>query len=248
MPGLDWLTARPIAHRGLHDPGRGVIENTASAVTAAIAGNYGIEVDLQVSADGEAMVHHDDVLGRLTEGQGALAAMTAAELKSIRFKATSDRMLALGDLCDLVAGRATLVLELKSRFDGERRLVQRTADVLASYAGPVAAMSFDPHLVAGLRHAAPQLPRGIVAERYYEHPDWDFLSADQKRRLAFFRHAPSTRPMFIAYGIKDLPAVAPWVARRVFGLPLLTWTVRSDAEQQRARRWADQMIFEGFRA
>ena len=68
----DWLTARPIAHRGLHDAASGVIENTASAFRAAIAGGYGIECDLQISADGEAMVHHDDALGRLTDGTGRL--------------------------------------------------------------------------------------------------------------------------------------------------------------------------------
>ena len=78
MPGLAWLTARPIAHRGLHDAAAGVIENTASAFSAAIAAGYGIETDLQISADGEAMVHHDEALGRLTEGSGKLAAMSAA--------------------------------------------------------------------------------------------------------------------------------------------------------------------------
>ena len=73
---LDWLTARPIAHRGLHDAAHGVIENTAGAVRAAIAAGYGIEIDLQISGDGEAMVHHDDVLGRLTEGEGRLDRLT----------------------------------------------------------------------------------------------------------------------------------------------------------------------------
>src|ERR1700736_1999789 len=93
----DWLTARPIAHRGLHDAARGIVENTASAVAAAIAGGYGIEVDLQVSADGDAMVHHDDALGRLTDGSGPLAALSAAELRRIPFRATADRMMTLGE-------------------------------------------------------------------------------------------------------------------------------------------------------
>ena len=125
MSGPDWLIARPIAHRGLHDAAAGVIENTSSAFRAAIAGGYGIETDLQISADGEAFVFHDDALGRLTEGSGRLADMTAAEIEAVRFKATGDRMMTLGDLCDFVAGRATLLLELKSHFDGDRRLVQR---------------------------------------------------------------------------------------------------------------------------
>lgn len=248
MSRLAWLTAHPIAHRGLHNVSNGIIENTPSAVSAAIAGGYGIEVDLQITADGEAMVHHDDRLGRLTGGDGALAAMTAAELKRVSFKATADRMLTLGELCDLVAGRATLVLEMKSRFDGDVRLASRLAAVLAAYSGPAAAMSFDPRLVAALRQTAPKIPRGIVAERHYDDPEWSFLPPAAKRRLAWFTHAPSSRPMFVAYGIRDLPATPPWVARTLFGLPLLTWTVRTPAEQRRAARWADQMIFEGFRA
>ena len=83
---LDWLTARPIAHRGLHDVQRGIIENTATAFAAAISGSYGIETDLQISADGEAMVHHDDTLGRLTEGTGRLAELSAAELRAIQIQ------------------------------------------------------------------------------------------------------------------------------------------------------------------
>src|SRR6185295_7945803 len=100
MRALDWLTARPVAHRGLHDAAAGVIENTPSAFAAAIAGNYAIECDLQVSADGEAMVFHDDALGRLTEGEARLDTMSASDLKRVPFRATQDRMITAGELCD----------------------------------------------------------------------------------------------------------------------------------------------------
>ena len=247
MSALGWLTARPIAHRGLHDASAGIIENTPSAFAAAVTGNYGIETDLQISADGEAMVHHDHALGRLTEGSGRLADMDASALQAVRFKATDDRILTLGELCDLVAGRVPLLLELKSHFDGDVRLVQRTAAVLAGYAGPAAVMSFDPALVEAVRHQAPSPPRGIVAERHYSHHEWHRLGGVEKLGLAYLLHANRTRPHFVAYAVKDLPAVAPLVARHVFGLPLLTWTVRSEADRARAARWADQMIFEGLR-
>jgi len=246
MPGLDWLTARPVAHRGLHDASAGVIENTATAFTAAIRHGYGIECDLQVSRDGEAMVHHDDALGRLTEGSGRLADMDAAAIERVRFRQSADTILTLGDLCDLVAGRATLVIELKSRFDGDPRLARRTADVLAGYAGPVAVMSFDPGALEALRGLAPGLPRGIVAERRYDDPEWNRLPRRAKRQLAHLLHAHRTRPHFLAYSVKDLPALGPLIARHLFGLPLLTWTVRSEDDRRRALRWADQMIFEGW--
>ena len=244
---LDWLTARPIAHRGLHDAAGGVIENTLSAFKAAIAGGFGIETDLQISRDGEAMVHHDVALGRLTHGSRQLAAMTAAGLKEVPFKATSDRIMTLGELCEFVAGRTPLVIELKSRFDGDRRLVTRTAQLLTSYVGPAAVMSFDPSLIEGLRALAPGLPRGIVAERHYEDIEWHELTARQRHNLAFLLHAPRTRPHFVAYNVKDLPSLGPWLARNVFRVPLLTWTVRSEGDREWAERWADQMIFEAFR-
>jgi glycerophosphoryl diester phosphodiesterase len=246
MGDSDWLTARPIAHRGLHDAARGVVENTASAVAAAVAAGYGIEVDLQLSRDGDAMVHHDDALGRLTEGIGRLADLSAAELRQAPFRATADRMMTLGELCDLVGARVTLVLEIKSRFDRDDRLIARVVQVLAAYAGPVAAMSFDPYVVAGLRRAAPRLRRGIVAERRFDHSEWRQMSPWQRRGMAHLLHAPMTRPDFVAYRVDDLPAPATRLARTL-GTPVLTWTVRTSAQRERAAQWADQMIFEGFR-
>ena len=246
MRAPDWLTARPVAHRGLHDAARGIIENMPGAVQAAISGNFAVEVDIQLSADGEAMVHHDAALGRLTDGAGALRSKTAAELKAIPFKDTPERMMSLGDLCALVAGRVPLVIEVKSHFDGDRRLVARMAEVLASYTGPVVGMSFDPDQVMALRELMPKLPRGIVAERHYTAEDWPEASPAQRRDMTHLRHVFRTRPHFVAYWVDELPAMAPWIARRIFGLPLLTWTVRTPEQRARAISHADQMIFEGF--
>ena len=246
MGALDWLTARPVAHRGLHDATRGILENMPAAANAAAAGNFAIECDIQLTADGEAMVHHDDALGRLTEGSGALLGKTAAELKAVKFTNTSERMMTLGDLCDLVAGRVPLVIEVKSHFDGDRKLVSRMAEVLRSYSGPAVGMSFDPDQVLALRELIPQRPRGIVAECEYTEDEWPEASPAQRRGMTHLRHALRTRPHFVAYWVDELPAAAPWIARNIFGLPLLTWTVRTPDQRARAARHADQMIFEGF--
>jgi len=246
MRAPDWLTARPVAHRGLHNRARGVLENMPAAISAAIAGNFAIEVDIQLTADGEAMVHHDDTLGRLNDGRDALLALTAAELKQVRFHDTAERMMTLGDLCDLVAGRVPLVIELKSHFDGDRKLATRLTHVLAAYRGPVAAMSFDPDQVLALRQLAPTLPRGITAERRYDDAYWDKLPEAQRTPMVALRHGLRTRPHFVAYRVDDLPAPAPWIARNLFGCALLAWTVRTPEQRSRAARHADQMIFEGF--
>jgi glycerophosphoryl diester phosphodiesterase len=245
---LPWLTARPIAHRGLHDAALGVIENTASAAASAIAGGYGIETDVQISADGEAMVHHDDALGRLTDGAGLLRDISEAALKRVPFRATADRMMTLGELLDLVDGRVPLVVELKSRFDGDLRLAERAAKVLAGHRGPGAVMSFDPALMIALRRIAPHLVRGIVAERRYAPPEWAFLPPAQRFALPLLLHGWKSRPAFVAYRVDDLATLPPRAARRLFGLPLLTWTVRTKDQRTMAARFADQAIFEGFRA
>lgn len=244
MADLDWLTARPIAHRGLHGPG--AVENTPTAFTAAIAAGYAIETDLQITADGEAVVHHDAKLGRLTEGTGALAAMTMADLKRVAFKETADRIITLGELLDLVGGRVTLVIEIKSLGDGDARLPRRAAQVLAGYAGPAALMSFDPFQVAVVREAAPARTRGLIAQRAQGRAG-EALGARWRRAAGYFAHLVRARPQFLAYSVADLPALPPLFTRYVLGRPVLTWTVHTDADRAKAAKWADQVIFEGWR-
>jgi len=155
-------------------------------------------------------------------------------------------MMSLGDLCALVDGRVPLVIEVKSHFDGDRKLVARMAAVLAGYSGPAAVMSFDPDQVLALRENIPQRPRGIIAQANYDDAYWYKLTPEQRRGMLHLRHAFRTRPHFVAFWVNQLPSAAPWIARHVFGLPLLTWTVRTAEQRQRASRHADQMIFEGF--
>jgi glycerophosphoryl diester phosphodiesterase len=247
MGAPDWLTARPIAHRGLHDKARGIVENMPGAIQAAVAANFSIEVDIQLTADGEAMVHHDDKLGRLTEGSGVLRAMSSAELRQVTFKDTAEKMMSLADLCALVAGRVPLVIEVKTQFDGDRRLVTRMAEVLSTYDGPAAGMSFDPDQVMALRDLLPSRPRGIVAQRHYTDAEWSKATAAQRHEMTHLRHLPRTRPHFVSYRVNDLPAVAPWIAKNLFGCNLLTWTVRTPEQRARSEKYAEQMTFEGFR-
>jgi glycerophosphoryl diester phosphodiesterase len=246
MNAPDWLVARPIAHRGLHDPHAGRFENTLAAAKAAIAKGYGIECDVQDTADGEAVVFHDLTLDRLTVEKGLVRERTARELTGIAIGGTAERIPTLSAFLARLAGRVPLILEIKSRFDHDPTLTHRTLDILASYSGPVAVKSFDPFVVAAVRRVAPKVARGIVAESVYDHPTWDRLSAEQKHEMANLLHFGATEPDFLSWRIADLPSAAPFLCRHLKRMPVMTWTVRNEAERRRAALHADQIVFEGF--
>lgn len=243
-----WLTARPIAHRGLHGLEPGVVENLPGAFAAAIDGRYAIECDIQISADGEAMVFHDFTLERLTEGSGRVDAHSAAALKALAFKTSPDRMLTLPELFALVAGRVPLIVEIKSEFGGRLDLTRRAAALASAYAGPVALMSFDPAPIAWLKQNAPGLVRGIVAESHYEDASWDFLPPATRQGLADLSHHADTDPHFLSWRVADLPNAATERYRGPLGRPVICWTVRTAADRAIAARHADQVTFEGYRA
>ena len=178
---FDWLVARPIAHRGLHGPGRP--ENSLAAAKAAIAADYAIECDIQRTADGETVVFHDDTLERLTGAQGRVGDMTLAALRELALLGTGERIPTLAELLRLIAGRVPLVCEIKSDFDGDTRLSGRAAEIGQAYDGPLAFKSFDPEVIAFLRAGACPRPLGIVAEASYDDPYFATLTTAQKQRL-----------------------------------------------------------------
>jgi glycerophosphoryl diester phosphodiesterase len=244
MHGLEWLK-RPVAHRGLHDAARGIIENSASSIEAAMENHYAIEVDLQCTADHRPIVFHDRTLDRLTSETGAVAGRSAVELCTIPLKHSRDYILSLRDLLALVHGRVPLLLEVKSTWSDDRRFEANIAKELAGYTGHVAIMSFDPHCVAAFRACAPSLPRGLISERFQDPRYRSHLITLQRFAMRHLLTSAIARPHFIAYDINALPALAPAIARRLLGLPVLTWTVRNETERARATRYADAMIFEG---
>lgn len=245
MAAPPWLI-RPAAHRGLHDAVSGIIENTASAFQAAINAGYTIECDVQEASDGEPMVFHDATLDRLTTGSGPVQALSSAELRAIPFKDTTDRMQSLNELLDQVGGRVPLLIEVKSRWNKRGPFEARIGDCLGSYAGPAAVMSFDPNCVDAFKAQHPMLVRGLLGTDF-RGAEWARLGPWRAFAMRNLFDSFLVRPHFIAYDIKVLPALAPMIARHIAGLPLLTWTVRTDAQRRTAERWADAMIFEGFR-
>lgn len=246
MAKLDWLT-RSVAHRGLHDAGKGIVENTPSAIQAALDAGYAIEVDVQEASDGEPMVFHDPTLDHLTKATGPVINNTSVALKRIAFKDTKDKMQHLDELLEQISGRVPLIIEIKSDWGNRGPFEARLASVLKPYRGHVAVMSFDPNAIAVFALHAPGVTRGLVAGSFRNLKYWGQMPAARRLMMRHLLPAFYVRPHFIAYDLDDLPAFAPYVWRRVLNRTLLAWTVRGEEDRQRAQECADAIIFEGFR-
>jgi glycerophosphoryl diester phosphodiesterase len=243
--------ARPIAHRGFHDPGLGRAENSLAAARAAIAAGYAIECDVQCARDGGLIVFHDDNLDRLTDAKGLVRARDAADLLRLSLRGAAETIPSFEAFLAAIDGASPLVVEIKSAFDGRIDIARRVAEAVAGYAGPLALKSFDPNMIVFLRENARTLgierfPLGIVAEAAYESHEWAFLSDDQRRAMTHFLHYPHTRPDFISWNAENLPHAIPFLLRATTGRPVMAWTVRSDEQRGAITAWIDQIVFEGF--
>jgi len=252
-PALDpaFLTT-PLAHRALHDAGAHRPENSLPAIRAAIEQGFGIEIDLQVSADGVAMVFHDDDLNRLTFETGPVKARSAAELQRIRVRDSREPIPTLRQVLAEIDAQVPLLIEIKDQSammgptDGV--LEQATASALDGYNGPVAVMSFNPASVAWMAQLAPQVPRGLTT---YAFPASDFpadagpeLQA-HRENLAAISEYDTVGAVFLSHHWRDLNA--PRVTElKAQGAAILCWTIRSPEEEATARQVAQNITFEQY--
>lgn len=247
MPDLPpAFLARPIAHRALH--GAAGPENSRAAIAAARDAGYGIEIDLQASADDVAMVFHDAHLDRLTDATGPVSGRSARGLSAICLRGSSESIPTLREVLALVAGRAPLLIEVKDQSQTlgpvDARLEADIATALQDYHGPVAVMSFNPHSMAAMARLAPDIPRGLVTCAFAPE-DWPGTVPARLAQLAEITEFDRTGASFISHDWRalDMPAVAALKAR---GVPVLCWTIRSPAQERQARRVADTITFEGY--
>ncbi|TXH96623.1 MAG: phosphodiesterase [Pseudorhodobacter sp.] len=238
----------PLAHRALHKRSEGRPENSPAAIRAAVAAGYGIECDVQGTADGQAVVFHDEWLERLTEATGFVKEYTAEALGRIRLRDCDDCIPTLPEVLAMVAGRVPLLIEIKDQTDRmaetDGRLEAAVAAALAGYKGPVAVMSFNPHAVANMARLAPAIPRGITTAAY-DHAGWAPLSPERCDELRAIADYDRVGACFISHEAADLgrDRVA---ALKAQGARVLTWTITSAAMEAKAREVADNVTFEGY--
>lgn len=240
----------PLAHRGLHDRQAGIIENSRSAVAAAVEAGYGIEIDLQISSDGEAMVFHDATLDRLTGEIGRVDRLSATALGQVELTGGGEGVPTLLDILEIVDGRAPLLVEIKDQSgclgEVDGRLERRASHLLATYNGPAALMSFNPCSVAVCAEAAPSIPRGRVTD-LFKPSEWENLTPTRADQLNRFDDLDALGASFISHDHKDLSDAEVEVARQS-GRHILCWTTKSLAEDKAARRIAENVTFENYAA
>ncbi|MFN3522787.1 MAG: glycerophosphodiester phosphodiesterase family protein [Phenylobacterium sp.] len=243
----DLLFHPPVAHRGLWSKD-GAPENSLAAFQAACAAGYGVELDVHLSADGEAMVFHDEKLARMTGAEGRIGERTAAELGELRLAGTDEPIPTLLEALAVIGKRGMVHVELKTAYGQVGPLEQRVHEILIDHAGPACVIGFNPYSHAWFADRFPGVLRGLDSYSYSDKPaPPKSLSEEQRRSFARLEHVEIARPHFLALHTEMLPD-ARAAELRESGMPVVCWTVRDPAEWERLRPHCDNLIFEGFAA
>ena len=243
-----FLTA-PLAHRGLHQKDSGCVENSLSAIKAAIDAGYSVEIDAQMSRDGQAIVFHDDRLERLTNLGGRVLDYDAGQLLGLRLRGSPDHIATLPQVLTLIAGQGSLLIEIKDQTGvlgpSDGRLEHAVYEALRNYQGPVALMSFNPHAVSHMAKLCPQIPRGLTTDSFSpdEWPEVPKTRADHLRQIADYHDCSAS---FISHHWTDL-AAPPVEKIRASGGKILCWTIRNQSEATAVMGLADNITFENYR-
>ena len=230
-----------VAHRGLWSPD-GPPENSLGAFQAACAAGYGIELDVQLSADGEALVFHDDDLARMTGAAGKIGDYNAADLGRLKLGGSDETIPTLAETLALVGRRAMVHVELKTPYGAVGPLEQRVHDILIDHNGPVCVIGFNPYSHGWFADRFPGVLRGLDSYSYKHAPH---LVEAQRQSFANLEHVAIARPHFLALGLDMLPNPKA-TEYRAQGMPIVAWTVRRPDQWEAIRDGCDNLIFEGF--
>jgi glycerophosphoryl diester phosphodiesterase len=217
---------RPIAHRGLWRTG-GAPENSLAAFEAACRAGYAIELDAQLSADGEAMVFHDDILDRLTASAGLVEEQTADDLCALLILGSNQTIPTLAQTLAVIGDRTPVLVELKTPCGQEGLLERCVADLLAGHPGPCAVLSFNADALAWLASHAPALARGL-----------NVATAEQ------LSGAERARADFLSVGLDLAGHLGVQMWRRMG--EAVAWTCRTPADYARLHSMVEAVMFEGF--
>lgn len=237
---LQWLKERPIAHRGLFN--NNYPENSLSAFENAVKNNYGIELDVQFTKDKKIVVFHDDNLERMTKDKRNVNELTYNELKKLKLLNSNENIPLFEEVLDLVNGKVPLIIEIKN-CKNIIELGEETYNILKNYKGKFAVESFNPMVLNWYKNNAKEVIRGQLSGNYKYYNG--SLKCYEKFVLTYMILNFKSKPNFIAYDIKGLPNFRVSYLKKI-GMPIITWTVKSEKDMKKAYKYADNIIFDSF--
>lgn len=231
------------AHRGLHDGNTaGTPENSLVAFELACREGYGIELDVQLSKDGEVMVFHDYTLVRMTGVEKKLCDLTAEELQQLSLAGTDQNIPTFTQVLSLINGRVPILVELKGEnFDTS--LCPKVAALLSAYKGDYCIESFNPLLIKDIKKYLPDSYRGLLYTN----------ACRDKKKATVINVAVSlmllnflAKPNFIAFNQIDRKSIPVKLTTGFYRAPKFVWTVRSLQDLETAHQFGEHPIFENI--
>lgn len=235
------------AHRGLHD--NIIPENSLAAYSNAIDHGYGIEIDVQLSSDGEFFVFHDANVLRMCGVDKLIYNMTSDEIKELRLLNTDERIPTLAEVLSLVDGKVPLLIEVKY-YANTKKLCSMLADVLDAYYGSFAIQSFDPRVLQYFKKHRPRYARGQLVAKNMKgaktkdtKPPNPFVSF----LLTHLLLNVLSRPDFISIQNNHSRELGFVLATEVFKAKGFIWTVKSNKQYDFFKRQGYFAIFESIK-
>lgn len=243
-PMLETLRKWHYAHRGLHD--HECPENSLRAFRRALDHGYGVELDVHLMADGNLAVIHDSSLLRTVGADVRIEDLRTEELPNYPLKGSAETIPLFRQVLDLFDGKVPIIVELKPQGNNVDALTAAACKMLDTYDGPYCLESFDPRCILWLKKNRPDLCRGQLSENWFKTKNglpWIL-------KLLLTNHVENflTKPDFVAYKFVDRQGFGNFLARKLWGLQGVTWTVRSPEDHDTALAEGWISIFENFEA
>lgn len=237
-PFQGWL----YAHRGLHDNETEAPENSLEAFRKAVDAGFGMELDIQLTKDGQVVVFHDDTLIRVCGIEGKVSDYTYEQLQKFSLCKSKERIPLFTQVLELVDGKAPLIVEFKGNNSTNLDLCPVADAILQKYRGVYCMESFNPLMVAWYRKNRPEVVRGQLAERFFSDGPKTFLRFVLQNLLLNFY----AKPDFIAYKWSDYKNISRRLCRSLFGITAVAWTIQSKEALESSRQHFELFIFDSF--
>lgn len=229
------------AHRGLYDNKSGTPENSLAAFKMALEGGFGMELDVQLTKDGQLVVFHDKTLKRMCGADVCLSELSFADTQKYTLLGTEERIPLFSQVLAMVNGRMPLIVEIK-HYGSVNRIAKETNTMLSRYKGPYCVESFHPLAMRWFKKNAPQVIRGQLASGVITRES----PAYQQAALKYLLVNAISRPDFVSYDIREDKNASIFLLKHLFRPLWVAWTVRTPEEHEKALLKFDLQIFEGF--